>query len=56
MAMVVEELRFRSGGGHCAATVTRPAWLTRPPLVVMGHGFGATREMGLLRDLEVAAA
>jgi uncharacterized protein len=47
MELVIEELRFRSSSGQCAATLTRPDRVARPPLMVMGHGLGATREMGL---------
>ena len=50
MTELREELHFRSGDGSCAA------WLLRPhpvnampcPVVVMAHGFTATREDGLL--------
>lgn len=46
-----QELHFRSGDGQCAA------WLLRPhpvdsesvPLVLMAHGFTATREDGLIQ-------
>jgi pimeloyl-ACP methyl ester carboxylesterase len=47
MELVIEELRFRSSSGQCAATLIRPGRVTKPPLVLMGHGLGATREMGL---------
>lgn len=47
MELVIEELRFRSSSGQCAATLTRPDRVGRPPLLVMGHGLGATHEMGL---------
>jgi uncharacterized protein len=47
MALVIEELRFRSSSGQCAATLIRPGGVTKPPRVLMGHGLGATREMGL---------
>lgn len=50
MTELREELHFKSGDGSCAA------WLLRPhpinalpcPVVVMAHGFTATREDGLL--------
>lgn len=46
-----EDVTFESGGVRCAA------WLYRPhsqpgPLVVMGHGLGAVKEMGLDRYAE----
>jgi len=46
-----EDVWFESGGARCAA------WLYRPerapaPLVVMGHGLGAVKEMGLDRYAE----
>jgi uncharacterized protein len=39
-------LSFPSGDAECAAWALRPD-TERPPLVIMGHGLGATREMGL---------
>lgn len=39
-------LSFPSGDAECAATGFRPD-SARPPLVILGHGLGATREMGL---------
>lgn len=42
-----QDLSFESGGQRCAAWLFRPAGAVRPPVVVLGHGFGATRDMGL---------
>jgi len=39
-------LSFRSGDAECAAWGFRPD-ADRPPVVIMGHGLGATRELGL---------
>jgi uncharacterized protein len=39
-------LSFPSGDTECAAWSLRPG-TERPPVVIMGHGLGATREMGL---------
>jgi dienelactone hydrolase len=41
------DVEFPSGDARCAAWLYRPLKLERPPLVVLGHGFGATREMRL---------
>jgi hypothetical protein len=35
MELVIEELRFRSSSGQCAATLIRPGRVTKPPLVLM---------------------
>ncbi|ONM48664.1 alpha/beta hydrolase [Nocardia donostiensis] len=44
------EVSFPSGGQQCAAWLYRPDGVPKPrPLVVMGHGLGANREMGLDR-------
>ncbi|MBF6439350.1 alpha/beta hydrolase [Nocardia cyriacigeorgica] len=44
------EVSFPSGGEQCAAWLYRPDGVPKPrPLVVMGHGLGANREMGLDR-------
>lgn len=44
------EVSFPSGGLQCAAWLYRPDGAPKPrPLVVMGHGLGADREMGLDR-------
>ncbi|MGW0949454.1 alpha/beta hydrolase [Streptomyces sp. NPDC002623] len=41
----VERTTFQSQGLVCGATVFRPRGVTRPPVVVVGQGFGATRDM-----------
>lgn len=41
------DLRFACGDGTCAAWLFLPAGATRPPVVVMGHGFAGTRDVGL---------
>jgi dienelactone hydrolase len=46
------EVTFRSGAEDCAAWLYRPDADRRIPLVVMAHGFSATREMGLDRYAE----
>jgi dienelactone hydrolase len=44
------EVSFPSGSEHCAAWLYPPDGIPKPrPLVVMGHGLGANREMGLDR-------
>ncbi|WP_329406106.1 alpha/beta fold hydrolase [Nocardia vinacea] len=44
------EVSFPSGSEQCAAWLYPPAGIPKPrPLVVMGHGLGANREMGLDR-------
>ncbi|MFR9753183.1 alpha/beta hydrolase [Nocardia sp. 004] len=44
------EVSFPSGSEQCAAWLYRPDGAPKPrPLVVMGHGLGANREMGLDR-------
>jgi dienelactone hydrolase len=42
-----EDVRFPSGDTECAAWLYRPAAEGPAPLVVMGHGLGAVREMRL---------
>lgn len=50
MIMERVEVSFPSGGQQCAAWLYRPDGVPKPrPLVVMGHGLGANREMGLDR-------
>jgi uncharacterized protein len=50
-AAVRTDVWFQSGGARCAAWLYRPA--SEPaPLVVMGHGLGAVKEMGLDRYAE----
>jgi pimeloyl-ACP methyl ester carboxylesterase len=38
---------FAVDDGHCAAWLFVPDGVERPPLVILGHGLGATREMRL---------
>lgn len=40
-----EEISFRSGETTCAAWFYLPDGVTNPPVVVLGHGLGATREL-----------
>jgi dienelactone hydrolase len=40
-------LRFMSGDTYCTAWLYLPVGLKRPPVVVLGHGLGAVREMRL---------
>jgi cephalosporin-C deacetylase-like acetyl esterase len=47
MGFAREEISFLSGDAWCAAWLYRPQTTTRRPLVVMAHGFSATREMRL---------
>ena len=42
-----EDTTFDSHGTQCAAWLYRPEGVADPAIVVMGHGFGATREMRL---------
>ncbi|WP_419996945.1 alpha/beta hydrolase [Streptomyces boninensis] len=41
------DVTFPSDGAACAAWLYRPDGVTAPPVVVLGHGLGATREMRL---------
>lgn len=41
------DVSFASGGDECAAWLYIPDGVTSPPIVILGHGMGATREMGL---------
>ena len=41
------DVSFQSGGTECAAWLYRPEAEAPRPLVVMAHGFSATRELGL---------
>jgi len=41
------DVTFNSSGDNCAAWLFLPDGLERPPVVVLGHGLGGTREMGL---------
>jgi dienelactone hydrolase len=46
-AMTRHDVRFTSGEAACAAWLYMPNGVTAPPVVVLGHGLGATREMRL---------
>jgi fermentation-respiration switch protein FrsA (DUF1100 family) len=41
------DVTFRSGEDNCAAWLYLPSGVTSPPVVILGHGLGATREMRL---------
>jgi dienelactone hydrolase len=41
------DVSFTSGEDSCAAWLYLPAGVTSPPVVILGHGLGATREMRL---------
>ena len=41
------DISFASGEEHCAAWLYLPDGITSPPVVILGHGLGATREMRL---------
>ncbi|KRA37816.1 MULTISPECIES: alpha/beta hydrolase [unclassified Nocardioides] len=41
------DVRFASDGDDCAAWLHLPDGVTSPPVVVLGHGLGATRDMRL---------
>jgi uncharacterized protein len=41
------DVSFTSGEDSCAAWLYMPAGVTSPPVVILGHGLGATREMRL---------
>lgn len=43
----VRRVEFRSDDSFCAGDLYLPAGVERPPVVVMGHGLGAVRSMGL---------
>lgn len=51
-----EEVQFTSGGETCAGWLVRPLEGRPAPLVVMAHGFSATREDGLMPFAEAFAA
>jgi pimeloyl-ACP methyl ester carboxylesterase len=51
-----EEVRFVSGGEHCAGRLFRPAGSGRSPCVVLGTGLGCVRDQGLDRYGERFAA
>jgi uncharacterized protein len=41
------DVAFGSGDSHCAAWLYLPSGIADPPVVILGHGLGATREMRL---------
>lgn len=41
------DVRFDSGESYCSAWLFLPVGVERPPVVVLGHGLGAIREMRL---------
>jgi len=41
------DVSFASGDSTCAAWLYLPSGVTSPPVVILGHGLGATREMRL---------
>ncbi len=43
---------FSSHGLHCAADLLQPDAAENPPLIIMAHGFAATRDMALPRFAE----
>ena len=51
-----EEVRFVSGGEHCAAWLFRPSGPGRSPCVVLGTGLACVRDQGLDRYGERFAA
>lgn len=50
------DVTFASGDSTCAAWLYLPAGVSSPPVVVLGHGLGATREMRLDAFAEKFAA
>lgn len=44
---VRRDITFASGDSRCAGWLYLPTGVTAPPVVVLGHGLGATREMRL---------
>jgi uncharacterized protein len=46
-AFTRRDVRFVSGETYCSAWLYLPVGVTRPPVVVLGHGLGAVREMRL---------
>ena len=42
-----QDVRFDSGETYCSAWLYLPEGVERPPVVVLGHGLGAVREMRL---------
>lgn len=46
-AFTRQDVRFDSGEAYCSAWLYLPVGVERPPVVVLGHGLGAIREMRL---------
>lgn len=42
-----QDIRFDSGETYCSAWLYLPVGVEKPPIVVLGHGLGAVREMRL---------
>src|SRR5947207_1952922 len=42
-----QDVRFDSGETYCSAWLYLPVGVEKPPIVVLGHGLGAVREMRL---------
>src|SRR5207302_8457662 len=42
-----QDVSFIAGDAECAAWLYLPAGVPSPPVVILGHGLGATREMRL---------
>ena len=47
VAAIRDDITFASGNGRCAAWIYRPDGAESPPIVVLAHGFGATRDLRL---------
>ena len=45
--VIRNDIRFDSGETYCSAWLHLPVGVKRPPVVVLGHGLGAVREMRL---------
>ncbi|MBA4284987.1 MAG: alpha/beta hydrolase [Xanthomonadaceae bacterium] len=45
--VIRKDTRFESGETYCSAWLHLPVGVKRPPVVVLGHGLGAVREMRL---------
>ena len=50
------DVSFTSGDSHCSAWLYLPTGIASPPVVILGHGLGATREMRLDAFAEKFAA
>jgi len=50
------DVSFASGDARCSAWLYLPKGVTSPPIVILGHGLGATREMRLDAYAERLAA